>query len=298
MAERKRTTPLDWEDIRYFVELARCGSLSATARALGVNHATVSRRLARLEATLAHPLFERRPEGYALNAEGSAALASALRMEEAALALPTRFERHPGLAGSVRLTTVRGFAEHFLVPRLGELHRRHPAITVVIEAESRNLSLARREADLALRLGRSRDGNLLARRLGSMGYRFFAAPDYLARPASLAAPSFIGFDEGSAGVPEAGWMARHASGRPFAFRSNSQMAQLSAARAGFGIALLPCFLVAVNPGLVPVPGEDARYQREIWLLMRRDLARVPRIRAVADHLAELIEGARDLLAGE
>jgi DNA-binding transcriptional LysR family regulator len=298
MADQKRTKPLDWEDVRYFVELARCGSLSATARALGVNHATVARRLARLETRLAHPLFERRPDGYALNAEGSAALASAVRMEEAALALPARFERHPGMAGSVRLTTVRGFAEHFIVPRLGALHRRYPAIAVVVEAEARNLSLARREADLALRLGRSRDGSLLSRRLGAIDYRFFASPDYLARPESLAQPSFVGFDEANAGVPEATWISRRAAGAPFTFRSNSQMAQLAAARAGFGIALLPCFLVAGSSGLVPVPGEEARYQREIWLLMRRDLARVPRIRVVADHLAELIDEARDLLAGE
>src|SRR4051812_27141763 len=137
MPERKRTTTLDWEDIRYFVALARHGSLSATSRALRVNHATVSRRVTSLEAKLGRSLFDRRADGYALTKEGKAVLDEAQAMDEAALSVLRRLDAGTELSGLVRLTAARVLAEGFVIDRLGALHERYPALDIEMLTEAR-----------------------------------------------------------------------------------------------------------------------------------------------------------------
>src|SRR5215470_10445582 len=120
MADKKRTDRLDWQDVRYFVALARHGTLSATARALRVNHATVARRIASFETVVGRPLFERRADGYPLTAEGKAVLDEASTMEDAAISVLRRLDAGTQLSGLVRLTAGRALAENFLIDRLRE----------------------------------------------------------------------------------------------------------------------------------------------------------------------------------
>jgi DNA-binding transcriptional LysR family regulator len=297
MADHLRTDALDWDDLRYFVALVREGSLSATARALKVNHATVARRLAHLENRLSKPLFERRPDGYVLTAEGEALLAPAAAMDEAALAILRRADIGTEFRGLVRITTTPGFADSFLMPQLGRLQKRHAGIDIEVVGESRNLSLARRETDIAIRLGRPKDGESKARRVAIMGFRFYATRNYLKTVVNPADHRFITFDEENATVPQAVALRHVRAGRRVAFQSNSQIAQAIAANQGIGVALLPCYLAAQYSGLGPVDlGEDP-LSREIWLLIRRDLARVPRVRAVAEGLIEIFEREKPHLAG-
>lgn len=298
MSDRIRTGALDWEDLRYFLALAAEGSLSATARRLRVNHATVARRVAGLEAALGRVLFDRRPDGYALTADGRAVLEEARGMEEAALGVLRRLDAGTALEGPVRLTTTRSLAEGFLVPRLGRLAAAHPGIDIELLAELRLMSLARREADLAIRLGRPADSTLAGRRVGQLAHGFFATPGWAARVAAGEAPVLVGYDPDSDFVPEAAWMAARFPAARLAFRSNSQAAQAGAARAGLGVALLPHYLAARDPALRPVDLGEVPPPREAWLLVRRELARVPRVRAVADFLAEVFRQERALLEGE
>jgi len=295
MPDRFRTA--DWEDLRFFLALARHRTLSAAARALKVNHATVSRRLARLEATLAVPLFDRRPDGYGLTADGQAVLAEAAAMEEAALAALKRLDRRDGLSGLVRLTTTRGFADSFLANRLAPLLAAHPGIDIEIVTDSRLLSLARREADIALRFGSPRDSALKGKRVAMIGCGFFAAPLWRDRLAAGAAPVLVTFDGDSAFIPEAAWLADTFGGYRAALRSNSWQVQAAAARDGFGIAFLPNYLAVATPGLVAVDLGATLPPRELWMLIRPDLAAVPRVRAVSDVLDTLFRENRDLLAG-
>lgn len=297
MAERKRTSPLDWEDVRFFVALAEHGSLSATARALHVNHATVSRRIAALEGRLGRSLFDRRAQGYALTLDGRAVLDEAKAMAEAAAGLIQRLETEAGASGVVRLTTVRALADHFLIDRLDGFHRRHPDLDLEILIDARVMSLARREADIALRLGRPRDSDLLARRVGRIAFAFYAAPAIRKALVRGQSPYMIGYDDDSDFVAEAKWLDQHFRDRRFAFRSNSQTSQAAAARAGFGVALLPRYLGRADPGLVEVDFAALPPEREIWILVRRDLARVPRVRIVADELAGLFHANQSLLGG-
>ena len=292
MPDRKRTSDLDWQDVRYFVALARHGRLAATARALRVNHATVARRIDDLEALLGCALFERRPEGYALTAEGKAVLAEATAMEEAALALRQRLQTGNEIRGLVRLTAPRSLLDGFLIQRLGGLHERHPALDLEIIGEARVVSLARRDADIALRIGAPKDSDLIARRLATVGFALYASPAYKAKLDSGEAPLVIGYDPESDFIAEAAWLARRFPDQRFSFRSNSQISQTVAARAGYGVALLPDYLAAGDPALVQVWPEERIPERDLWLLMRRDLAKIPRMRAVADYLIELFQRER------
>jgi DNA-binding transcriptional LysR family regulator len=289
MTVKKRTATLDWEDVRFFSALARHGSLASTARTLKVTHATVSRRLENLESTLGHPLFTRNARGYSLNAAGAATLAEAAQMEMAACALTEKRNDAGTIAGLVRITVARVFADGFLAERLAPLSALHPALEIELVATSRNLSLARREAEIALRLARPVAGELTVRRVATLDYGFYASPEYAGRIATGEAPAFIGFDEGSEYVPEAAWAKRFLTGKQVTLRANSQGAQAAAARGGAGIALLPGLLARSMTGLIPVPFDETPPSRELWLLMRPDVARLARVRTVADHLVALFE---------
>jgi len=299
MTEQKRTfrtMELDWEDLRFALALARHGSLSAAARALGVNHATVSRRIDRLQAAIGQLLFDRRKEGYRLTETGEMVLDQLTRMDEAVLSLlslPLQVEE----GGLVRLTAARVLADGFLVDRLGELRQRLPSTDIEILGESRLVSLARHEADIAIRLGHPKDSELVGKKIGLIGYGFYASPTYLAELAAGAPLQFVGFDPDSEFVLEAAWMKREFPGQRVAFRSNSQTSQAAAARAGFGIALLPHYLALDDTELQPAPVDAEPPQREVWMLMRQDLSESPRIRAVAEEIAELFVREKQLLLG-
>ncbi|WP_448202620.1 LysR family transcriptional regulator [Azospirillum sp. sgz302134] len=288
-SDQKRSAALDWDDLRVFLELARSGSLSAAARALGLSHATVGRRLAGLEAVLGRPLVDRRADGYGLTAEGEAVRDLAQGMDERALAILRRGGREEGLAGTVRLTTVQALADRLIVPRLGPLRARHPSLDLEVVADNRSLSLARREADLAIRLARPQSGELFARRLATIGYALYAAPG--------APDALVAYDEALADLPEAVWLAKHGAGRRVAFRSNSVQAQVAAVKAGFGIGFLPCWL-AEGEGLERRSADGPPLTREAWLVVHRDRRDIPRVRAVIDHIAAVFEAERSALAGE
>src|SRR5437588_9519530 len=279
MLVKKRTGGLDWEDVRYFVALARRGTLSATARDLRVNHATVARRVASLEAAVGRPLFDRRADGYALTADGKAVLDEARMMDEAALSVLRRLDAGTELNGLVRMAAGRVLAEQFLIDRLRAFHARYPAIDLEIIGGSRVVSLARREADLALRYGSPKDSDLIARRVATIGFALYASPGYRDKIAGGAAPAFIGFDDESDFIAEAAWLAQQFGERRFSLRTSSQTTQAAAARAGFGIALLPRYLAAADPDLVPVALATRLPEREVWLIIRRDLRNLPRVRA-------------------
>ena len=289
MPVQKRSPALDWEDLRVFVALARAGSLSAAARDLRISHATVGRRVAALESAVGSPLFDRRADGYALTAEGHAVLDLAAGMDERAQAILRRAGQGGGLTGTVRLTATEAVGERFLVPRLADFRRAHPGIDLELMTDHRTLSLARREADLAIRLARPEAGEMVARRLAVIAYGLYAARG--------AADAVIGYDDSLAHVPEMRWLARHAAGCRVAFRSNSLAVQIAAARAGFGRVLLPRWLAAEEPDLRALNPPAPLPEREAWLVVHRDLKDVPRVRALIDHVGGVFAAGRTLLSG-
>ena len=162
---------------------------------------------------------------------------------------------------------------------------------------SRVVSLAKREADLALRYGSPKDSELVARRVAKLTFGLYASPDYRDKLKAGETSVFIGFDENSEFVAEAQWLERQFGDHRFSFRTNSQTTQAAAARAGYGIALLPKYVVESHePGLVDVAPGKTFPERDVWLIIRRDLTKVPRVRAVTDYLVELFKRERRLLA--
>ncbi len=286
----------DWNTLHYLLEATRRGSMSAAARNLGVDHATVSRRIRRLEQQLRQPVLDRQRTGLVLTPFGEAVLAEAERMRDAASTIARLADARPRLAGLVRLTSTGMFATAYLTPALALLRKTHPLIDIELIVDERSLSLARREADVALRLARPKTSDLVARRVATLGYGVYAAPSYLRR--LKAAPAFIGFEESQPDLPEVGWLRQIAGADQIAFRSNYRMAQIEAVRSGLGIGVLPHYaakgLVAVPAKIIAAP---SKMTRELWLLVHRDLKDAPRFRAVIDFLADRMARDRDVLEG-
>ena len=171
---------IDWNDLRYFLAIARGGTLSRASRLLGINATTVGRRLAALEEQVQARLFDRTPDGYVLTPSGRDLLPRAERMESEAIALDRDvIGADQRASGSVRLTATEMLATRFIMPHLPRFHALHPEITLELECTTRFVSLARREADIALRLSRPREDNVVGRRLASVPLSLYAAPRYL-----------------------------------------------------------------------------------------------------------------------
>lgn len=278
---------LDWNDLRYVLALARQGSLSATARLLKVNHATVARRIAALEASLGLTLFERRARGYVPTPAAAPVLQAAEQIEAPLLRLARLGDARTGekVTGTVRITCTEGVASHSVAPLLAGLRQRWPGLQIELVVEHRSLSLARREADIAIRWARPKTGELYASKLGAVPYRLYRNPAAVDRNAVAA------FDESLAEIPESLWLKT--SGLTQTIRSNSMIPLVAAARSGACAVLLPDYIGRQYPELTPEPGKPP-VTRELWLVLHRDLRNTPRVRAVADHLAGAI---RRLLRG-
>ena len=282
----------DWEDLRHFAALARDKSLSAAARRLNVDHATVARRVAALEASLGLKLVDRRPRAYVLTAEGERIAALAARMEEEAYAVERAARAGaPDLAATVAVSAPPTLANALIAPRLAELLARHPGLQIRLIGEKRSASLARREADVAVRLSRPVEQTLVARRIGGFTFALYASPGYLAGRLA-AAHGFIAYDESLEDVPQQQWLKAVAGKRPIVARINDLEGHRAAARAGAGVAALPLFMGEGNARLrrVPVDGKHKPVSRELWLVVHRDLRRAPGVRAVMDFLAQCFDG--------
>lgn len=286
---------LQWEDIRYFLELTRAGSLSGAARALAVEHSTVARRVESLEKTLGLRLFDRLPRGWQLTAEGEDVVGLAEQMEANVFAFERAAIGAGAERGKVRVSAPPSLVSQFLVPRLAAMRPRWSSIALELVGELHEVNLARREADLALRLGRPSEPSLVAKCLGPIGFGLYAQANYPSRQPEEW--EFIGFDESLRHVPQQQWLEAYAEQRPFSMRSNSQTALQAAARAGLGVACLPHYLAKLDPELVSIATPTPAPTRELWLVLQADVRRSPRVRAIADVLTEIVLADAALLAG-
>lgn len=280
-----------WDDARVFLAIARNGTLSGAAAILGLGVATVSRRLERLELALGVRLFSRHQSGYRLTDDGEALLARAEALEDAGHAFGAAARQQGRVAGCVRLATAENLANPLIIPSLPRLLAAHPELQVEIVSGVQTLNLQRRDADLAVRMVRPESGNLTLKRLGTLGVGLYGSPGYIeTRRAGVDASAFdedafIGWAQSHAHLPAAKWLERMLRGRPCRVQANTLSAQLAAASAGLGLALLPHYL-ARQAGLVcllPELGID----QPIWLVLHADLAHSRRVRVVADHLIQL-----------
>jgi DNA-binding transcriptional LysR family regulator len=294
--------PLDWTSLRDFLAVAEGGSLSHAARRLGVSQPTLTRRMAALEARFRTELFRRTPRGVELTEAGESILQPARQMQQEALALELAVSgRDAALAGAVRVTATEGLGVHWLTPALADFRAEQPAIEIDVMIQNEPVNLLRREADIALRLGRPRQAEIVTRKLARLGFGLYASRTYLdrhGRPGTgdeLNAHHRVGFDEAQHRNPAA-WLESLLSEGSAAYRSNSVLAQIAAMRAGYGIGACAHFVGAHYPDLERVlPGQEMA--TDVWLATHAGLRRSARIRAVFDFLAERLEASREALAG-
>jgi DNA-binding transcriptional LysR family regulator len=286
---------IDWDDVRVFLALARAGSLTAAARSLRVEHTTVARRIGQLEQALGLHLFDRLPRGWILTSEGEQLAGRAAQMEEQAHEFMREAADGGQLSGTVRLSAAPSVGQEYLLPRLCVIHPRWSSVTLELVVETRLVALSRREADLALRVGRPRDAGLAARLLGSMHYGLYGKSGYAAarEPAHW---RFIGYDDSMAHSPEQQWLERYRGQRGYAFRANTLALQRDAARAGLGLAALPHFMGQADPELEWLAAEPTPASRELWLAVHPDVRRSPRVRLIADLVAEVLHAGQQALA--
>lgn len=276
----------DWENLRYFLALGRAGTLSGAARALKVDHATVSRRVAALEAELQAVLVERLPRSCRLTAAGLQVFERIQTMEEAAFAIDRETQAQQTTQhGRVTISASPVLTSHFLAPRMAAFQARYPNIQLSVSAEARQVSLNRGEADIALRQARPTEASNIARRIGRMPFALYASRDYsaLARPEHW---RFIVYDAQFADMPQQHWILGLADGRAIACELSDISSHLIAAHSGAGVAGLPCFLGDAHAGLVRLELGANTFSRDIWLVTHRDLKRSNLVRTVMNYLAE------------
>ncbi|MDH3232353.1 MAG: LysR family transcriptional regulator [Alphaproteobacteria bacterium] len=292
----------DWDDLKVFLAVARAGSLRGAARALGVNHATVTRRLKALEAGLGTTVFDRTPDAFVLAQAGEELLRSAERIEDEILAAQRLIAgRDADPAGVVRISMPWAVMHGFLAEKIVAFSVRYPTIELDIELSDAFSDLSRREADVSIRMAHEVTDDVVGRRLGQYAKAIYASPEFF----KSRDPS----DRQNGEAVWIGWGGEEAAGRaswtrqtPFPelavrHRMPTHALQVAAAKAGLGLTMLPCFLGDTEPGLVRAPGASPIPDRSLWLLLHDDLRKAARVRAFVDFIAEAIGQARPLLEG-
>jgi DNA-binding transcriptional LysR family regulator len=285
---------IDWENIRHFLAVAQSGTLSGAARNLKVDHATVSRRLAALEVALDVRLVDRLPRSCRLTAIGKRVFERAVEMEAGAHGIARLAKAaHAPLVGGVTLSAPPVLVAHLLAEHLARFRAENPEIRLSLSAQGQQVSLSRREADVAVRLVRPDEAGSVSRKVGTMAFGLYAHKSY----AHLAAPErwqFIAFDQSFADMPQQSWLLGIAGDRPVACELNHISEHLIAVRAGVGVAGLPRFLGDRDHDLVRIDEDVPPFARDIWLVVHRDLRRTPAVRAVMNFVAVVISEHRDL----
>jgi DNA-binding transcriptional LysR family regulator len=288
---------LSLDDLKLVRAVGAAGSLTGAARQLALDHSTAFRRLNAVEQRLGARLFERARDGYAPTQAGELALATAARLLDDL----TDFERrvagedvHP--SGLVRVTTPDTLAA-LLGGIFVELRAHRPAIMIELIVANSFLALRKRDADIAVRPARAAPDGLTGRQVATVATAFYAAPSCLDRSLPLAQHAWIGFEASLGHLRSAKWIDANVPRERIVHRADSLLAIAAAARAGMGVAALPCYLGDADPQLRRIAEPCRELDVPLWLLTHPDLKRVARIRAVLDFLAQRITEQRALIEG-
>ncbi|RUM25974.1 LysR family transcriptional regulator [Rhizobium vallis] len=291
---------MNWDDVRIFLAVARTGQILAASKRLGLNHATLSRRLTLLEEALKTRLLVRRPTGCELTAEGEVFLASAERMETEMLAVQANLgHTDAAIAGTVRVGAPDGFGVSFLAPRMGRLIERHPELKIQLVPVPRSFSLSQREADIAITLERPEQGRLVSSKLTDYTLGLYASRDYLASqgaPAdidALKAHRRIGYVEDLIFTASLNFSSAVMRSWNAGFEISTAIGQTEAVRTGAGIGILHDYIARQYPELQRILPEVS-IRRAYWTTYHETARDLLRVRSVADFLQELVSAERHI----
>lgn len=290
-----RVNAFDWDDLRFFLAVARAGRLTVAARRLEADHTTVSRRISSLESALQAKLFERGPQGYALTEQGERLLAKAESMESQALAVASEVGGADlALSGTVRIGAPDGFGTYFLAPELGTLVERHPDLTLQLVALPRTFSLSKREADIAITLEQPKEGRLVSRKLTDYRLRLYASRAYLDRHGAIDDPSDLAGKTLVTYVPDLVYspvldyftgLEKYTSRR---YECASVVAQVEAVRAGVGVGVLHDYAIRQFPEL-QVVAPSLEFLRTYWLVMHAEVRNLRRVEEVHSFIQSRVK---------
>lgn len=295
-------TAMDWDNLKFFLELSRAGKLTAAARRMGVDHTTVSRRIHALEKNLGLTLFIREQTGYSLTEAGRQLLPHVEQMESASVrieqSLPDADEQ---LSGQVRIGATEGYGTVMLSRELGQLTGRYPHLHVDLLAMPRALRLSRHEADIVITLERPERGPFIITKLTDYVLRLYASRDYLERHGPIRQRSqlgkhrFVSYVDDMVFSRELLFLDEIAGSGEVSIRSTSVLAQQEAIATGAGIGILPAFSADTDPRLQVVLPDQIRFVRTFWMLMPEELRHIARMRVTWDFLRERAEENRSRL---
>ena len=297
---------LNWDDLKFFLEVARTRKASNAAKRLGVDYTTVSRRITSLETGLGTLLFEKsRTTGFILTPEGQRLLGYAETIEST---LHMACEQVSGsgvaLSGHVRMGCTEGFGSFFITPQLSHFVDAYPAISVDILPLPHFISLSKREADIVIALERPEHGAYVCCKLTDYRLRLYATQGYLDARAPIRQTSdldgqpFVSYVDDLAFSSELLYLANLLPGASANLRSTSVIAQYAAALQGRSMAVLPCFLAAQDPRMVAVLPDEVALTRHFWMYCREDLRKLKRITLLWDYIREVTEMNGPFLLGE
>lgn len=291
-----------WDDFRLVQAVAETRSLVGAADLLGVNHSTVFRRLGALEAQLGTRLFERARTGYAPTPTGEEMVRLSERMAEEIVAVERRItgqDLRP--SGELRITTNDTLLVHLLTPVLASFRRAYPEIQLDVVISNQSLSLTKRDADVAVRANDRPGDTLVGRRLATIAWGVYGRADALGGapfdPAQMRQHDWVGFSEVLSTIRPAKWLRERAGDGRIVYRVNTVLGLAEAAAAGIGLAVLPCFIGGVTPGLVRLSGPVPDMDSALWLLTHPDLRTTARVRAFMDHAGQEIVRRRAQIEG-
>lgn len=299
------STKFDWNDLKYFLAVARHGSTLAAGRALEVDQSTVQRRLTELERRIGRPLAQRHPTGYRLTEFGTEMLPHAQRIEDAM----SSFEQHLIASGRELVGVIRVTCPEPLMTRLTQsplidrFHARHPSLQVQFVMSDKYLDLTKGDADVALRSGDTDDNELVGRKIGESIWALYASQKYIERHGQpqqieeLEQHAIIGFDDTMAKHRAAEWLREVAPNARMAVRNSSMLGLVNAAKSGLGVAPLPIALGDAEPDLERVLGPIEALERPWRLLTTSELRRTPRVSAFFDFIVEEVATLRPIFNG-
>lgn len=295
----------NWNDLTYFLELARHGQLAAAGKRLKTDSTTVGRRVRELEAQLNCKLFRRTRTGFILTDDGQRLLVHAEAMETSARGVTSTFgSSEQRLSGVVRVGTMEALGSLYLAQRLGNLREHQPDIAIELVTASHWINLSKREADILISFPRPNGQRLTCNKIGEFQLRLYASHDYLAqrgRPESLADLDqhlFIDYINDLIQISAVRWLSDIIRRPNVVFRSSSLVAQYHAALGGHGIAMLPSFVAGRDDRLVPLLASKVSVKRDFWLSVHQDLMHIARIIEVERFLTHLIQSDQSFLNGQ
>jgi DNA-binding transcriptional LysR family regulator len=279
----------DWQDLYYFTVLARSQSLSAAARELQVEHATVGRRVDALEKALGVKLVDRLPRSRPLTAQGLALAELAAGMDEMATEV-LRLSRVASIemAGTVRVSCPPSIANYCIAPHVARLRAEYPQLNLVLMPSTHLAALDKGEADIALRTLRPDEDALVRRKVGVVRFGLYGPPALQQLPTEQW--TFIAYDSSRDHLPQQAWMHQLRGPREIAFAASELITQQMAARAAVGVVVLPTLVGDHDPQLVRLPTATEGPQRDIWLTVYPDMRRSPLVKVVMEFLVGCIEG--------